>query len=105
MTTTRHDTTIKRPDGCCTPFCALGTLLDRGNRCSLRWCQSCADGIAKLLSSYVRLVVNLLAWAQKSKRAGLGDVGVRTREHLRARRLHSTDQGKGGSDVDADADS
>jgi hypothetical protein len=46
-----------------------------------------------------------LAWLTKSQRVDRSEVGVCTRRYSRARRLLSTDQGKGGSNVDAwDAD-
>jgi hypothetical protein len=43
----------------------------------------------------------LLAWTPYSQRADHSDVGVLTRGYSRTRRLRSTDQGKGGSDIDA----
>jgi hypothetical protein len=68
----------------------------------LFWWWGCTDGVAELLSSHARLVESfLLAWTAKSQRADHSDVGVLTRGYSLTRRLRSTDQGKGGSDVEA----
>jgi hypothetical protein len=95
-----HDATIKRPDGCCKQFCARGTLPDHcigGGLAQTALPSCCPLTIVSLLLA--------LAWLTKSQRVDRSEVGVCTRKYSRARRLLSTDQGKGGSNVDAwDAD-
>jgi hypothetical protein len=69
---------------------------------SLHWWQGQANKFAVRLVSHVRQLDSfLLTWTAKSKPVDRSDVGVRTRGYSRARRLCGTDQGKGGSYVDA----